>query len=121
MNTKEHLLDIALQEEVHILAPKLRFYDMDRSPLSNNASHREDNIRIEEAVRLFPDKDLPDLNSEQLTKLGIAWEFIWGKPVPSEIVKQKKILQELADRSPSELTPLQRLWLNIAAIDTDSF
>lgn len=51
---------------------------------------------------------------------GIGWEFIWGKPTPDFVNRQKQLLRRVSSQE-NGLSDLERLWLTISAIDTDYF
>lgn len=61
-----------------------------------------------------------ELSLQQQALVGIGWEFIWGVIPPEEITQLREEIQN-KEKYGVVLSEQERLWLQLMAIDTDSF
>lgn len=64
--------------------------------------------------------EIDNLPTEQQALIGVGWEFVWGITPPEEITQLRETVQNKA-RYGGNLSDVERLWLQIIAVDTDSF
>ena len=115
------LLHSCVSDRVAGMADKLEFYG------DGPSIKPEDNWQAQEALggadlaRVLHSIDPYNItNEDDLTLVGIAWEFVWGE-TPPEIILEKR--QDMIEKfqNGQELTKLEEVWYNLALVDTDIF
>lgn len=116
-------LDSLVANEVTQLNDKFSFWNIklavDTNWLGNNSSSNKNGyqgmVGILESI-----KNIGELPFEQQAIVGIGWEFIWGVVPPEEITRLREEVQNKAKYG-GDLSKQELLWLQLMAIDTDSF
>lgn len=116
MQSKEMLLGALVGTELQRMKGKLDFYGIPADiPVGENWV-APDALTLERFMEANPRPETPD----QTTLYGIAWEFIWGKKPPQEVIDAKESLKVRA-RTGMQISEMENLWLKIMTADTDMF
>ncbi len=116
-------LDGLVAKEVAQLKNKFEFWNIKPAI---NISWRDDtslasqNYYQEMLKTLKSINNVGELSPQQQALVGIGWEFVWGVMPPEEITHLREEVKN-KEKYGVVLSEQERLWLQIMAIDTDSF
>jgi hypothetical protein len=118
MSSAEIILGSLVGEKIQGIQGKLEYYDLPMEIKAPNGKSwtNDSSITLEGFLQQHPIPKNPDQN----ILYGIAWEFVWGCPKPQKIIDMKEDLFIRA-RYGFPITDMEKLWINIAAVDTDDF
>lgn len=116
-------LDSLVTNEVTQLNHKFSFWNIKPAIDTNwsgstSSSNKNDYSRMMDILESI--KNIGELPPEQQSIVGIGWEFIWGVTPPEEITQLRGEVQNKA-KYRDNLSKQELLWLQLMAIDTDSF
>ncbi len=116
MQPKEIVLESLIGSEIKSIQNKHDFWGTPITIPEGVGYNSQNCLTIEKFIEGHP---LPK-QGEDIALYGIAWEFVWGKPVPEEIEQAKETLRIKA-RTGMAITKTEELWLKIMTVDTDCF
>ncbi len=116
-------LDSLVTSEVAQLNDKFSFWNIKpvvdtNWPGSTFSSNKNDYPRMTEILESI--ENIEELSPEQRALVGIGWEFIWGVIPPEEITQLREEVQNKAKYG-DNLSKQELVWIQLMAIDTDSF
>ncbi len=113
---KEILLGALVTTEIQKMDKKFDFYGVQTGIPGGESWIAKDSLTLEQFLDKHPSPSI----GEDITIYGIAWEFIWGKKPPQDVLEARQNLLIRA-RTGMEVTEEEKLWLKIIAVDTDMF
>lgn len=115
---KMALLGSVISGELGQMKGKMDFWQVE-APVAGTVWETGNSLKLEEVLAMFgSEKDFED--SEMGILLGIGWEFVWGQE-PPEKIRDLRELVRIKAHCGLEMTELEKLWLNLIAVDTDMF
>lgn len=116
-------LDSLVANEVTQLNNKFSFWNIKPAvttnwPESTSSSSKNNYPKMVDILESI--KNIGELPLEQQAVVGIGWEFIWSVTPPEEITQLREEVQNKAKYG-GNLSKQELLWLQLMAIDTDSF
>ncbi|MEK7187093.1 MAG: hypothetical protein AAB690_02230 [Patescibacteria group bacterium] len=115
------LLETAVAKELDYLNSKFAFWNV-CLPTSSQSTWESDQPipSLQAQLSKIGEDDFFQADQDIKTIIAIGWEFIWGAPEPTHVLKEKEKIRVKASLS-QPLTPLETLWQQISMVDTDSF
>lgn len=112
-------LDRLVTSEVSRLRNKFSFWGV--NPAVDISLPEPESENYQNMIRTLQSiSDIDRLSGEQQALVGIGWEFVWGASPPKEVIDLRDNMLAKAG-SGEHLSEQEQLWLQIIAVDTDSF
>ena len=121
IRSKELILSSIVSAEVGQLGGKLSFWGLGVPTEVGSLWEDHQPLTLDKALELVNPKTDDLENNARLKQLYcLAWEFVWGKPAPEMVTKEREAMLVKAQFG-LPMTDLEKLWLNLTTVDTDMF